>query len=140
MANSRNVMALIVVGALTLLVGGAGIYLGFAAGKNPQAGPPVPKPPDYGPYRFDMRSIRSDPDRIRFEWKRYENARGYRVTVLTPEDDSLFSSPMLTSSAWVVPTDSRVKLAAQSVYHWRVTVFEADGKTEVSDPAAFATQ
>lgn len=140
MANERNIMAVLVVGALTLLVGGAGLYLGFASGRNPQTGPAVPKQPDQGPILFEMRSLRSEPDRVRFEWARFQDATGYRVTVLTASDDSLFASPMLESNAWVIPTDLRGNLAPQSVYHWRVTVFEMNGRTRVSAPAAFATQ
>lgn len=140
MANQRNVMAVVVVGALTLLVGGAGLYLGFASGRHAPTGPPVPKQPDYGPILYDMRSIRSEPDRIRFEWARFDDANAYRITVLSPSDDSLFASPALTSNAWVLPTDLRRKLAAQSIYHWRVTVFSKSGSTRSSDPAAFATQ
>lgn len=139
MANQRNVMAVLVVGALTLLVGGAGLYLGFASGRSPQHGPAVPKQPDTGPILFDMRSLRSDPDRIRFEWARFDDATAYRVTVLTASDDSLFTSPTLQSNAWVIPTDSRRKLAPQAVYHWKVTVFSKSGARS-SDPAAFATQ
>ena len=140
MANQRNVMAVVVVGALTLLVGGAGLYLGFASGRHAPTSPPVPKQPDYGPILYDMRSIRSEPDRIRFEWARFDDANAYRITVLSPSDDSLFASPALTSNAWVIPTDMRRKLAAQSIYHWRVTVFSKSGSTRSSDPAAFATQ
>jgi hypothetical protein len=140
MANQRNLMAVVVVGALTLLVGGAGLYLGFASGRSPQSGPPVPKQPDQGPILFEMRSIRSEPDRIRFEWARFDDASAYRVTVLSASDDSMFASPTLQSNAWVIPTDLRLKLAAQSVYHWRVTVFSKSGAVRASEPAAFATQ
>ena len=140
MANQRNLMAVVVVGALTLLVGGAGLYLGFASGRNPQHGPPVPKQPDHGPILFDMRSLRSAPDRIRFEWARFDDASAYRITVLSASDDSLFASPALQSNAWVIPADLRLKLASQAVYHWRVTVFSRSGAPRSSDPAAFATQ
>jgi hypothetical protein len=140
MANQRNVMAVLVVGALTLIVGGAGLYLGFASGRSPQHGPPVPKQPDTGPILFDMRSLRSDPDRIRFEWARFDDATAYRVTVLSASDDSLFASPALQSNAWVIPAGLRQKLASQAVYHWRVTVFAKNGGVRSSDPAAFATQ
>jgi hypothetical protein len=140
MANQRNLMAVVVVGAMTLLVGGAGLYLGFASGRNPQAGPPVPKQPDHGPILYDMRSLRSDPDRVRFEWASFEDATAYRITVLSATDDSLFSSGTLQSNSWVIPTDLRTKLAPQTVYHWRVTVFSKKGGIRLSDPAAFATQ
>lgn len=140
MANQRNLMAVVVVGALTLLVGGAGLYLGFASGRSPQHGPPVPKQPDYGPILFDMRSLRSDPDRVRFEWARFDDATAYRITVLSASDDSLFASPTLQSNSWVIPSDLSAKLAAQTVYHWRVTVFSKNGAQRSSDPAAFATQ
>jgi len=136
----RNLMAVLIVGALTLLVGGAGLYLGFASGRSASTGPPVPKVPDHGPILFDMRSIRSEPDRIRFEWAAFEDAKEYRITVLSATDDSLFSSPMLQSSAWVIPTDLRQRLASQSVYHWKVTLYATNGTVRASDPAAFATQ
>jgi len=139
MANQRNLWAVVIVGALTLLVGGAGLYLGFAASRGPQSGPPVPKQPDYGPILFDMRSLRSEPDRVRFEWARFEDATEYRVVVLTASDDSLFGSPALTSNSWVIPTDLRAKLAKQTVYHWKVRVISQSG-VRTSDPAAFATQ
>lgn len=140
MANQRNVMAVLIVGALTLLVGGAGLYLGFASDRTPRTGPPVPKQPDYGPILFEMRSLRSEPDRVRLEWARFPDAAGYRVTVLTASDDSLFASQTLQTNAWVIPSDLAAKLAPQSVYHWRVTVLSADGAFRSSDPAAFATQ
>lgn len=140
MANQRSLLSLVIVGALTLIVGGAGLYLGFASGRNPQSGPPVPKQPDQGPILFDMRSLRSEPDRIRFEWARFDDATAYRVTVLSASDDSMFASPPLSTNAWVIPTDLRPKLAPQSVYHWKVAVFSKAGGVRVSDPAAFATQ
>lgn len=140
MANQRNLIAVLVVAALTLLVGGAGLYLGFASGRNPQAGPPVPKQPDYGPILFDMRSIRSEPDRIRFEWARFSDAKGYRITVLSASDESLFTSPTIPANAWVIPPELRSRLAAQTVYHWKVTVYSGKGGSRVSDPAPFATQ
>ena len=140
MANQRNVMAVLVVGALTLLVGGAGLYLGFASDRTVKTGPPVPKQPDQGPILYEMRSLRSEPDRIRLEWARFPDAAGSRITVLTASDDSLFASPTLQTNAWVIPSDLSAKLARQSVYHWRVTVFGIDGAPRSSDPAAFATQ
>lgn len=140
MANQRNIMAVLVVGALTLLVGGAGLYLGFASDRTPRSGPPIPKQPDYGPILFEMRSLRSEPDRIRLEWARFPDAAGYRVTVLTASDDSLFASPTLVTNAWVLPSELTARLEGQSVYHWRVAVIGIDGSSRVSDPAAFATQ
>lgn len=139
MANQRNLWAVVVVGALTLLVGGAGLYLGFASGRNPQSGPPVPKQPDRGPILFEMRSLQSEPNRIRFEWARFEDATAYRVVVMTANDDSVFASPALTSNSWVIPTDLRSHLGAQTVYHWKVRVFSKSG-VRTSDPAAFAAQ
>jgi len=140
MANHSNTTAVLVVGMLTLLVGGAGLYLGFESDRGPHHGPPVPKQPDHGPILYDMRSIRSDPDRIRFEWAPIGDAKGYRITVLSPTDDSLFASPTLTSSAWVIPPEQRSRLSTQSVYHWKVTVLLDRGESRSSDPASFATQ
>jgi hypothetical protein len=140
MANHRNATAVLVIGALTLIVGSAGLYLGFKYGRGPQTGPAVPKQPDRGPILYEMRSIRSEPDRVRFEWAEIKGAKGYRITVLSPSDDSLFTSPNLTTTAWVIPPDLRSRLAPQSVYHWKVTVMLDGGETRASDPAAFATQ
>jgi hypothetical protein len=140
MANQRNAIALLLIAALTVVVGGTGLYLGFQAGRHPQSGPPVPKAPDIGPIIFDMRSIRSDPDRVRFEWKQMDGARGYRITVLSAANESLFASPSLTENAWVIPADLSKRLRSQSVYHWKVTVLTDKGDGAASDPAAFATQ
>jgi len=140
MANHRNSIAVFVIAGLTILVGGTGLYLGFEAGRTPRTGPAVPKQPDQGPILYDMRSIRSAPDRVRFEWARMEDARGYRVTVLSAADESLFTSPSLTTNAWVIPPSLRSRLRPQKVYHWKVTVATDKGETRASEPAAFATQ
>ncbi|HLQ67184.1 MAG TPA: hypothetical protein VK123_08145 [Candidatus Limnocylindrales bacterium] len=140
MANQRNAIALLVIAALTVVVGGTGLYLGFQAGRHPQSGPPVPKAPDIGPIIFDMRSIRSDPDRVRFEWKHMDGAQGYRVTVLSAANESLFASTALTTNAWVIPADLSKRLTPQTVYHWKVTVLTDKGDGTASDPTTFATQ
>jgi hypothetical protein len=141
MANQRDAVAVIMVGAFALLVGGAGLYLGFKSDQTPYYhGPPVPKQPDHGPILYGMRSIWSEPNRVRFEWAPIEGAKEYRVTVLSAQDDSLFDSPPLSGNAWVVPTDMRGRLASNSVYHWKVTVMTQKGESRASDPAAFATQ
>ena len=140
MANGRNATAVLVIAALTLLVGSAGMYLGFQTGRTPRTGPPVPKQPDRGPILYNMQSIRSEPDRVRFEWSPVEGATGYRITVLSATDDSLFTSPILPNTAWVIPEDLRGRLAPQTAYHWRLNVLLPENRTESSEPAAFATQ
>src|SRR5262245_37442500 len=65
MANQRNAVALILIGSFALLVGGAGLYLGFKSDQTPYYhGPPVPKVPDHGPFLYSMRSIWSEPNRV----------------------------------------------------------------------------
>jgi hypothetical protein len=140
MAKQRNAVAVLLIGALTMLVGGTGMYLGFEAGRHPQSGPAVPKQPDHGPILYEMRSIASEPDRVRLEWKAMSDARGYRITVSTAEDESLFVSPALITNAWVIPQDLRSLLLPQTVYHWKVTVLTDKGAARTSDPAPFVTQ
>ncbi|HEX5029945.1 MAG TPA: hypothetical protein VFX78_00640 [Candidatus Eisenbacteria bacterium] len=134
-------MGIVWIAILTMVVAGVGLYLGFRNPARPGAGgPPVPKVPDQGPIIYEMRSVRSDPDRVRLEWRDVPGALGYSVTLMSATDESLFVSPSLSSPAWNLPPEIRGKLAAQTVYHWRLTVDFAGGHTERSDPAAFATQ
>jgi hypothetical protein len=141
MTNQRNAIAVILIGSFALLVGGAGLYLGFKSDQTPYYhGPPVPKVPDHGPFTYGMRSIWSEPNRVRFEWEPVKGAKEYKVTVMSPEDLPLFDSPSLVNNAWVIPTDMRDRLQGNSVYHWKVTVLTQHGESKTSDPAAFATQ
>ena len=140
MANRKEAATLMVVGALTLLVAGTGLYLGFRTPTGPRAGTPVPKQPDQGPILFEMRSVRSEPDRVRLEWKEIPRARGYRVTVMTAADESLFTSPVLSTTAWTIPPDLRTRLAKATVYHWKIEADLPDGHPKISEPGAFATQ
>ena len=140
MANRRDATTVLLIGVLTLLVGGTGLYLGFKSERTPRTGPPVPKQPDQGPILYDMRSIRSEPDRVRLEWASIEGADGYRITILSAADESLFTSPPLTVNAWVIPPELRGRLSPQTVYHWKVAVLDKGVETRASEPAAFATQ
>jgi hypothetical protein len=134
-------MGILWIALLTILVASVGLYLGF---KNPArpgaAGPPVPKAPDQGPIIYEMRSVRSDPDRVRLEWRDVPGALGYSVTLMSATDESLFVSPSLSEPAWNLPPEIRSKLTPQTVYHWRLTVDLAGGRTQKSEPGAFATQ
>ena len=140
MANRKEAVTLVVVGALTLLVAGTGLYLGFRTPSGPSAGPPVPKQPDQGPILFEMRSVRSEPDRVRLEWKEIPRARSYRITVMTADDESLFTSPTLSTTAWTIPPEMRPRLAKATVYHWKVEAVLPDRAPMISEPGAFATQ
>jgi len=141
MANQRNAVALILIGSFALLVGGAGLYLGFKSDQTPYYhGPPVPKVPDHGPFLYSMRSIWSEPNRVRFEWAAMKGAKEYRVTIMSPGDEPIFDSPALVNNAWVIPTDMRDRLQSNSVYHWKVTVVNQRGESQASDAASFATQ
>ena len=140
MANYREARSVLIIGVLTLVVLGTGLYLGFQPPRASSTGPDVPKVPDQGPIIYEMRSVRSDPDRILLEWRDVEGASGYRVAILSAEDDSLFSSPMLSTTTWVIPPELRPLLTPQTVYHWRLTVLMPDGREQSSEPAAFATQ
>ena len=140
MANPRSSIAVFVIAVLTMLVGGTGLYLGFQQGRTPKSGPAVPHQPDQGPILYDMRSIQSEPDRIRLEWALMDDAREYRITVLSAADESLFTSPMLTANSWVIPPSLRSRLEPATVYHWKVNVVTKRGDARASDPAAFATQ
>ena len=45
MANRKDAQAILVVGALSLVVAGAGLYLGFHSKRHQQYAPPVPTTP-----------------------------------------------------------------------------------------------
>ncbi len=140
MANRRDATTVLVVALLALVVGGVGLWLGFRPQAPVERGTPVPKQPDIGPILYGMTSIFSEPNRIQLGWRPVENAMGYRVTVMTAADDSLFSSDSLTTNAWTIPAGLRDKLAPQTGYHWRLTVHYADLPPAHSEPASFATQ
>lgn len=140
MANRNETRAVLVVALLTFVVMGGGLWLGFRAPAGLHHGPPVPKPPDLGPIIYDMHSVRSAPNRVRFQWREVTGATGYHLTVMDATDDSLFVSPTLRSATWVLPSDLRSKLKPQTVYHWRLRVDFAQGPSRVSEAAAFATE
>jgi len=141
MANRKDAQALVLVGALSVLVAGAGLYLGFHATHHATGrAEPMPVVPEHGPILYDMRSVRSDPDRVRLEWKDVPDARGYRVTILSAEDDSLFASSTLSTTSWTIPPSLRGHLKPQTVYHWRLTVLLPSGREARSEAASFATQ
>ena len=141
MANRREAMGILWVALLTVLVASVGLYLGFRNPARPGApGPPVPQVPDQGPIIYEMRSVRSDPDRVRLEWRDVAGAANYQITLMSAEDESLLVSPALKTTAWTIPPEIRSKLKPQSVYHWRLTVNFPDGSRKLSDPASFATQ
>jgi len=142
MANRSDFQTVMLVGGLTLLVGVAGLYLGFNTNRAPRAkgGTEAPRVPDVGPIIYEMRSVRSDPDRVRFEWRDIAGASGYRVTVMTATDEKLFESPVITTTNWTIPTEFRSSLSPQSVYHWKVTVLGPGESEKSSEPSAFATQ
>jgi hypothetical protein len=140
MANRKDLVALVVVGGISVLVAGVGLWLGFHAKRVAPTGAPPPIVPEHGPILYDMRSVASAPDRVRLEWRGVPGASGYRITLLTAADDSLFASPPLTTTSWTIPPGIRSKLQAQTLYHWRLEVTMAGGGTKVSEPASFATQ
>jgi hypothetical protein len=140
MANRREFGTVVVVGILAVLVASVGLYLGFHSDRLKANLPPPPPQPDQGPIVYEMRSMRSDPDRVRFEWREVARADAYRVTVMTAEDDSLFTSPEIHTTYWTIPPEQRGALAPGKVYHWRLTIRFPDRAPAVSDPAAFATQ
>lgn len=139
MANHRETRSVLIIGVLTLIVAGTGLYLGFRPPSRSN-GNEVPKVPDVGPIIYEMRSMRSDPDRIMLEWRDVGGASGYRVSILSATDDSLFSSPVLSTTSWVIPPELRPRLEPQTVYHWRLSVLLPSGEVRSSEPAAFATQ
>ena len=140
MANHREVGTVIVVGILAMLVASVGLYLGFHSDRLKPHLPAPPPQPDQGPIVYEMRSIRSDPDRVRFEWREVAGSDAFRVTVMTAEDDSLFTSPEIHTTYWTIPPAQRGALAAGKLYHWRLTIHFPDRPPAVSDAAAFATQ
>ena len=62
MANQRETRSVLVIGVLTLVVAGTGLYLGFQKPRSPNAGQEAPKVPDQGPIIYEMRSVRSEPE------------------------------------------------------------------------------
>ncbi len=140
MANRSELRAVLVVGALALAVASAGLYLGFHSPRLAPRPSPAPQEPDKGPILYEMRSVRSDPNRVRFEWREVPGASGYHVTVLTASDDSIFAGPETRTPYWTIPPGQRGLLAPHTVYHWRLTVRFPDRVPALSDLAAFATQ
>lgn len=140
MANRRDATTVAVVALLALVVGGVGLWLGFRPPRPHEGGPPVPKVPDIGPIVYEMTSIFSEPNRIMLRWRDVPDAAGYRVTVLSADDDSLFASDSLRTGSWTIPDAFRSKLKRQTAYHWRLTVFFAGREPAHSDPASFAVQ
>jgi hypothetical protein len=140
MANRRDIVSVLVVAVLAVAVGGVGLWLGFQPPRPAETGPPVPKPPDQGPIVYAMTSIFSEPDRIQLGWRAVEGATAYRVLLMTAQDDSLFASDSLKTNAWTLPSELRSKLAPQTAFHWKLTVFFPDRPAAQSDAASFATQ
>ena len=140
MANRKDAQALMVVGVLSVLVAGGGLYLGFHSSRRHQPAPVLPVVPEHGPILYDMRSIRSEPDRVRLEWRDVDGANGYRITLMSAEDESLFTSPALSTNSWTIPPETRQLLKPQTVYHWRLTVLYPEDPPAVSEAASFATQ
>ena len=139
MANRSQIGPVLAIGAFTLLTAVSGLYLGFVAPRRTTHSKPAPVLPDQGPILYEMHSMVSDPGRVRLDWRDVPGASGYRITVMSSADDSLFSSPILRTNSWVIPRDPKHPLKRRTVYHWKVTVTRPD-TTEVSDPSAFATQ
>lgn len=140
MANGRDLKALLWIGIATMVIGGVGLYLGFRAGPGQNHGPPVPTPPDRGPIVYNLRSIRSDPNRVQLLWSPVAGAQGYEVTVMSAADESLFTSPPIRTTMWTIPPDLASRLSPQTAYHWRLTVRLDGGRVDRSEPAAFATE
>jgi len=139
MANRRDSWSLIAIAGFALITAGAGLFLGFVAPRAVPQGKPVPHVPDQGPIVYELRSIFSPPNRVHLEWREVPGALGYRVTIMTADDESLFVSPDLSQAAWTIPPALAAKLASQSVYHWKLTVSFL-GHAETSEPSSFATQ
>ncbi|HYQ96334.1 MAG TPA: hypothetical protein VER38_04935 [Candidatus Eisenbacteria bacterium] len=139
MANRRDLGTVIAIAGFTLLTACSGLYLGFVAPRAMPHGKPIPRVPEQGPVVYRMQSIYSKPNRVRLEWREMPGAIGYRVTVLSADDESLFVSPRLPRNSWVIASKGDFHLARQTVYHWKVTVLFPE-RSETSDPAGFATQ
>jgi hypothetical protein len=140
MANSREIRTLVVVGALALLVGSVGLFLGFHSNRLTLRASKYTLAPPNGPIVYRMRSIRSDPGRVRFEWAEVPGASFYHVTVFTAGNDSLFTGPEITRPYWTITPEFEGYLKPQTTYHWRLTIRMVDGTRKVSDPASFATE
>ena len=140
MANRRDLTSLLVVGALAVIVSGVGLVLGFHSNRLVPHPAAAPRVPDRGPILYDMRSMISEPDRVRLAWREVEGAAGYRVTVLSAADESLFTSPGIRTPYWTIPADLRSRLAAQTTYHWRLRVEFENRPPAISGIASFATQ
>jgi hypothetical protein len=140
MANRRDVRTLIVVGSFAVLVASVGLVLGFNSRRLLPHPSPIALPPEQGPVVYEMRSIRSDPDRVRLEWREVPGAKSYQVTVFTAADDSVFAGPEVQSQYWTIPPEFRGFLQPQTTYHWRLTVRFPDRAPATSEPASFATQ
>ena len=140
MANRREALSLIMIVGLTLLTAGGGFYLGFVAPRAATHGKPIPIVPDKGPILYGMRSVVSEPNRVRLEWRDVPGASRYQIKVLTADDESLFVSPDLRLNAWTIPADVSSRLEKQTVYHWLLTVGFPNASPQYSDTAAFATQ
>ncbi len=139
MANRRDVMAVIAIAGFTLLTAVSGLYLGFVAPRTPYQGKPAPIVPDHGAILYQLRSIYSDPGRVRLDWRDVPGAKSYKVTVMTAEDESLYVSPTLHQNSWVIPSTEAFPLERQTTYHWKVTIFLSE-HTETAEPGAFSTQ
>jgi|SRR6267154_1505836 len=139
MANRREVGSVLAIAGFTLLTAVSGLYLGFVAPRGALHGKPIPLVPDQGPILYEMHSIYSKPGRVRLDWRDVPHAAGYRITVMTATDESLFVSPVLPRNSWVIPHEKTFPVKPQTVYPWTVTVL-FPGRTEASEPAAFATQ
>ncbi len=131
---------MIAIVSFTLLTACGGLYFGFVAPRPSSSGKPIPRVPDQGPILYEMRSVVSQPNRVRLEWLDVTGASGYRIKIMSAVDDSLFVSPELKQNAWTIPPDLRPRLAKQTVYHWQLTVIFPETPPRISEAAAFATQ
>ena len=139
MANRKDLGMVVVVAGFTLLTAVSGLYLGFVAPRATPHGKALPLLPDQGAILYDMHSVYSKPDRVRLGWRDVKGAAGYQITVMTPDDKPLFTSPRLAQNSWVIPHERAYPLSKQTVYHWKLAVFFPD-RTESSEASAFATQ
>ena len=140
MANRRDITTVAIVALLALVVGGAGLYLGFRPPAPRETGPPVPKQPDIGPIVYDMTSIFSEPNRVQLRWREVPGVAAYIVTVLSAADDSLFASDSLHTNSWTIADPNHEKLKRQTAYHWRLAVIFSSRSVAHSEVATFATQ